>query len=68
MSNKYTPEEVNAISNFNPYLVYVIRKRALQELLLNTPRPFAFYDGRSYQVSSKHIGAGVYEVTGKFID
>lgn len=63
-SKKHTEEEQHAIDNFVPTMVYTTRRKALQELLLKTPRP-ALWNGSTYTIVSKHIGAGVYEVTGK---
>ena len=51
--------------DFNPQMNQTMTKKDLQKLLLDLPRP-AFWMGRTYTVQSKHIGAGVYEVTGKF--
>ncbi len=58
-------DEARDVENFNPLMRYTMRKPVLQKLLLDRPRP-AFWNGRSYTIKSKHIGAGVYEVTGDF--
>lgn len=68
MSKKYTDDEIAAVRNFNPNMVYVMRKVPLQQLLLKTPRPSALWNGRQYQIQSKHIGAGVYEVRAHWLD
>jgi hypothetical protein len=62
---KLTQDEREVITRFNPVMRYTMRRAALQALLLCLPRP-AFWNGRTYTVKSKHIGAGVYEVTGDF--
>lgn len=67
-SNTWTEDEVSAVRNFNPNSVYVMRKSPLQQLLLKTPRPYALWNGAKYTIKSKHIGAGVYEVTANWID
>lgn len=61
------PEEERMLSDFRPHMVYTMRRSTLQKLLLRTPRP-AFWMGRKYTIRSKHIGAGIYEVTGQFND
>ena len=50
---------------FNPTLRYTVRRKEAQEILLSHPYP-AFWNGRSYRVVVRHVGAGVYEVTAKF--
>ena len=53
------------VVDFHPLMTQTMTKADLQKLLLSLPRP-AFWMGRTYTVQSKHIGAGVYEVTGTF--
>ncbi len=62
---KISADEARDVENFNPLMSYTMRKAVLQKLLLHRPRP-ASWNGRSYTIKSKHIGAGVYEVTGDF--
>jgi hypothetical protein len=62
---KLTSAELADIEGFNPAMRYNMRRVALGALLLKTPRP-AFWWGRTYTITSRHLGAGVYEVTGKF--
>jgi hypothetical protein len=66
--NSWTNDEVAAVQNFNPNFIYTMRKVPLQQLLLKTPRPYALWNGSKYQIKSKHIGAGVYEVCAHWID
>jgi len=61
----FTTNERAAIANFHPTSTYIMRKSALQMLLLNHPRP-ALWKGEEYKIKSTHIGVGVYEVTGDF--
>ena len=58
-------EERHVLENFCPEMRYTMRRSLLQRLLLKTPRP-AMWEGRTYTIKSKHIGAGVYDVTGDF--
>lgn len=52
---------------FSPVMSYTMTRTTLRRLLLNTPYP-ALWNGRSYVIVSQHIGAGVYSVTGEFLD
>lgn len=67
-SKSWTEDEVAAVSNFNPHSIYTMRKVPLQQLLLKTPRPYALWYGAKYEIRSKHIGAGVYEVSAHWLD
>ncbi len=60
-------EERHVLENFCPHMRYTLRRSLLQQLLLKTPR-LAMWDGRTYTIRSKHIGAGIYDVTGDFQD
>lgn len=50
---------------FNPDMTQSMSRKDLQTLLKSLPRP-AFWMGRMYVIKSKHIGAGIYDVTGDF--
>lgn len=63
----WTEEEASALRDFNPNRVYLMRRGPLQQLLLKTPRPALWY-GQQYQIRSKHIGVGVYEVRAHWLD
>lgn len=63
---KLTTDEQRQVATFNPHMTYTMRRAVLQKLLLERPSP-AFWNGRTYRIKSKHLGAGVYEVTGEFM-
>lgn len=53
------------VVDFNPSMTQTMTRKDLTALLLSLSRP-SFWMGRPYVVKSKHIGAGVYDVTGDF--
>lgn len=63
--SKLTEEEQSMIDRFCPTMVYTMNRKTLKSLLLDRGS-CPFWNGMVYSIKSKHIGAGVYEVTGKF--
>lgn len=60
--SRLTLESQSMVREFNPRMTYRMVRAELKELLLRGP---IFYYGEVWNVKTKHLGAGVYEVTGE---